>query len=77
MEIKVLGPGCQKCATMEKVVRETIAENGIDATVTKVSDIMDIMSYNVMVVPSLVVNEKVVIKGRVPTKEEVLKVLTQ
>jgi small redox-active disulfide protein 2 len=77
MEIKVLGPGCQKCTIMERVVRETIAENGIDATVTKVSDIMDIMSYNVMVVPSLVVDEKVVIKGRVPTKEEVLKVLTQ
>ena len=77
MEIKVLGPGCQKCTIMERVVRETLAENGIDAVVTKVSDIMDIMSYNVMVVPSLVVDEKVVIKGRVPTKDEVLKVLTQ
>ncbi len=77
MEIKVLGPGCQKCTIMEKVVRETIEENGIQATVTKVNDIMDIMSYNVMVVPSLVVDEKVVIKGRVPTKDEVLKVLTQ
>lgn len=77
MEIKVLGPGCQKCANMEKVVKETIQEYGIEATVTKVTDIIDIMSYNVMVVPAMVVNDKVVIKGRVPTKEEVIKVLTQ
>ncbi len=77
MEIKVLGPGCMKCKNMEKVVRETVEENGIAGTVTKVEDIMEIMTYGVMVTPALVVDGKVVIKGRVPTKDEVLKVLTQ
>lgn len=77
MEIKVLGPGCMKCKNMEKVVRETVEQNNITAQVSKVEDIMEIMNYGVMTTPALVVDGKVVIKGRVPTKDEVLKVLTQ
>lgn len=77
MEIKVLGPGCMKCKNMEKVVRETVENNGIDASITKVEDIMEIMNYGVMTTPAMVVDGKVVIKGRVPSKDEVLKVLTQ
>ena len=77
MEIKVLGPGCMKCKNMEKVVRETVEHNNIAAQVSKVEDIMEIMNYGVMTTPALVVDGKVVIKGRVPTKDEVLKVLTQ
>lgn len=75
MEIKVLGPGCAKCKNMEKVVRETVDSHGIEATVTKVEDIMEIMNYGVMTTPALVVDGKVVIKGRVPSGDEVLKVL--
>jgi small redox-active disulfide protein 2 len=77
MEIKVLGPGCMKCKNMEKVVRETVEQNNIAAQVSKVEDIMEIMNYGVMTTPALVVDGKVLIKGRVPTKDEVLKVLTQ
>lgn len=77
MEIKVLGPGCMKCKNMEKVVRETVEINEIDASITKIEDIMEIMNYGVMTTPALVVDGKVVIKGYVPSKDEVLKVLTQ
>jgi small redox-active disulfide protein 2 len=77
MDIKVLGPGCMKCKNMEKVVRETVEQNNIIAQVSKVEDIMEIMNYGIMTTPALVVDGKVVIKGYVPTKDEVLKVLTQ
>jgi len=66
-----------KCNNMEKVVRKTVEHNNITAQVSKVEDIMEIISYGVMTTPALVVDGKVVIKGRVPTKDEVLKVLTQ
>jgi len=75
MEIKVLGPGCPKCKSLEKTVREVVENNGIEATVSKVEDIMDIMAYGVMTTPALVVNGKVVIKGRVPSADEILKLI--
>lgn len=77
MEIKILGTGCPKCKALEKVTRDVVAENGIDATVSKVEEIIDIMKYGVMTTPALVVDGKVVIKGRVPSKEEVKLILTQ
>jgi small redox-active disulfide protein 2 len=76
MEIKILGTGCPKCKALEKVTRDVVAENGIDANVTKVEDIMDIIKFGVMTTPALVVDGKVVIKGRVPSKEEVKQLLT-
>jgi len=76
MEIKILGTGCPKCKALEKVTRDVVAENGIDANVTKVEDIMDIMKYGVMTTPALVVDGVVVMKGHVPSKEEVKKLLT-
>lgn len=76
MEIKILGPGCAKCKTLEKITREVVAELGSDATVSKVEDIMDIMNYGVMTTPALVVDEKVVIKGRVPSAKEIKEILT-
>jgi len=75
MEIKILGTGCSKCKTLEKLTREVVEQNGIDASVTKVEDIMDIMKYGVMSTPALVVNGEVVIKGRVPSAEEIKQVL--
>lgn len=75
MEIKILGTGCPKCKSLEKITREVIDKEHIDASVTKVEDIMAIMNYGVMSTPVLVVNEKVEIKGRVPSFDEIKQVL--
>jgi small redox-active disulfide protein 2 len=77
MEIKILGPGCPKCKTLDKITREVVEKHGINATITKVEDIMEIMKYGVMSTPALVVDEKVVIKGRVPSADEIKQLLTQ
>lgn len=77
MDIKILGPGCPKCKTLDKITREVVEKNGINATITKVEDIMEIMRYGVMSTPALVVDEKVVIKGRVPSADEIKHVLTK
>jgi len=70
--IKILGTGCPKCKSMTGVVKDVISENNIDATIEKVEDIMEIMKYNVMSTPALVIDDVITIKGRVPSKEEVL-----
>jgi small redox-active disulfide protein 2 len=77
MEIKVLGTGCPKCKALEKATREVVAESGIEANVTKVEDIMDIMSYGVSSTPALVVDGKVVLKGRLPSNSELKELLTK
>jgi len=75
MEIKILGTGCAKCKTLEQLTREVVSKNNIDATITKVEDIVEIMKYNIMTTPALVVNEKVVSKGRIPSAEEIKQLL--
>ncbi len=77
MEIKILGSGCSKCKTLEKLTREVVEQNGIDASISKVEDIMEIMKYGVMATPALVVDGKVMIKGRVPSSEEIKEALTK
>ena len=77
MDIKILGTSCPKCKTLEKLTRDVVEQNSIDATVTKIEDIMEIMKYGVMITPALVVNGKVEIKGRVPSAEEIKQVLTR
>jgi small redox-active disulfide protein 2 len=77
MEIKVLGTGCTKCKSLEKVTREVVSQLQLDATVTKVEDIMEIMSFGVMTTPALVVDGKVVVKGRVPDSAELKNLLTK
>jgi len=77
MEIKVLGTGCPKCKTLEKLTREVVETEGIDAIITKVEDIMDIMSYGVMMTPALVVDGKVMFKGRMPSVKEIKTILTK
>ena len=72
MEIKVLGPGCTKCSKTEKLVREVIQENGVDATIEKVSDMMQIASYGVFGTPSVIVDGEVKCTGKVPKKADVL-----
>jgi small redox-active disulfide protein 2 len=77
MEIKILGPGCPKCKTLEQLTRQVVEQNGIDATVTKVEDIVAIMNYGVMTTPALVIDGKVVLKGRVPSADELRKIITR
>ena len=75
MEIKVLGPGCSKCKTTYQVVEKIIKENNLDVKLTKVDDIMEMMNYNIMTTPAIVVDEVVKIKGKVPTESEVKEIL--
>ncbi len=75
MEIKILGTGCAKCKTTQEVVEKVVAESGIQATITKVEDIMDIMKYNIMSTPAVVVDEAIKIKGRVPSEADVRQAL--
>ncbi len=77
MEIKVLGTGCAGCKALEQAVRETVAEMNIDATVEKVEDIMEIMNYNVMAMPGLVVDGKVVSAGKKLSTKEIKAILTK
>jgi small redox-active disulfide protein 2 len=69
--IKILGTGCPSCISAEKVVTDVVSELNIDARIVKITDIMEIMAYDVMSTPAIVVDEKVVFKGRVPSKEDV------
>jgi small redox-active disulfide protein 2 len=76
MNIQVLGTGCPKCKTLEKITREVVAEAGIDANISKVEDIVEIMAFNILTTPALVVDGKVVLKGRIPSKSELKEILT-
>ncbi len=71
MEIKVLGPGCAKCNKTEKLIQEVIKESGADATVEKVTDIMEIASYGVLGTPSVIIDKEVKCAGKVPKKEDI------
>ena len=73
--IQILGTGCPKCQNLTNVVKDVVVENQLDASIEKVEDIVDIMKFNVMITPALVVDGNVVLKGRVPSKEEVLALL--
>lgn len=77
MDIKVLGTGCAKCKKLETVTKEVVAQNNLSATVTKVEDLFQIMQFGVMTTPALVVDGEVVVKGRVPSAEEIKNLLTK
>ena len=68
LEIKVLGSGCTNCVTLEKLCREVVAENAIEANIQKVTDFKEIAAYGIMSTPGLVINGKVVLSGKLPTK---------
>jgi len=72
MDIKILGPGCPKCKQTETIVREAVAESGVDASVEKVTDVMKIAGYGVFGTPAVVINGDVKSVGKIPKKEEVL-----
>jgi small redox-active disulfide protein 2 len=71
LNIKILGAGCANCKQVEKITRNILDEMALDAEVIKVTDYTEIMRYDVLSTPGLVVNEKVVCSGRIPTKGEV------
>lgn len=71
MEIKILGVGCANCKRLESIARQVVAEMGVEATITEVTDMADIVSHDIVTTPGLVINEKVVCSGRVPGKAEV------
>ena len=75
MEINVLGPGCAKCKSTYNVIEKVLKENNIDAKLTKVDDIMEMMNYNIMTTPAVVIDEVVKMKGQVPTESDVKKLL--
>ncbi len=74
--IKILGTGCAKCKATEQAARDAIAKNNIDATIEKVEDIQQIMEYNILSTPAVVVDEIVKIKGKVPSEAEILEALS-
>lgn len=76
MEIKVLGTGCARCKSLEKITKKAVEELNLDASVEKVEDIQKIMEYAVMRTPALVINDRVVLSGHVPKIAEIKDVLT-
>lgn len=75
MEVKVLGPGCTKCKTTYNVVEKVIKENNLDVALSKVDDIVEMMSYNILSTPAVVVDGEVKVKGRVPSEIEIKELL--
>ncbi|MCT4564879.1 MAG: thioredoxin family protein [Maledivibacter sp.] len=75
MDIKVLGSGCKKCTTLYDLVQEAVEEMGLSANTEKVTDFKDIVSYGVMKTPGLVIDGTVKVSGRVPSKDEIKKLL--
>ena len=75
MEIKVLGTGCSNCKTLEKLVYNVLAELDLEANVEKIEDIQKIMSYGIMSTPGLVINNKVVLSGKVPSSKELKEII--
>jgi small redox-active disulfide protein 2 len=76
MQVKVLGPGCAKCQQLEKTVREVVKEMGVDVQVEDIKDFKQIIQYPILSTPGLVIDEKLVVSGRVPTKAEVTTFIT-
>ena len=76
MIIKVLGPGCARCHQLEQTTREVVKELGIDAEIEDVKDVKKIMEYPILTTPGLVIDEKLVCSGRVPSKSEVTTFIT-
>lgn len=76
MIVKILGPGCANCHNLEKNTRTALADLGLDATVEAVTDYGDIAGYGIMKTPGLVVDEEVLVSGRVPKPAEIAELLS-
>ncbi len=76
LNIKILGSGCTNCKKLEALTRQAVEQLAIEAEITKVTDYTDIMAYNIMSTPGLVINEKIVSYGRIPSPAEITTFLT-
>lgn len=75
--IKILGTGCPKCKSLDKMTRKAIEEMNIEAEVEKVEDIVKIMEYGILATPGLVINGEVKLSGRLPSEKELKSLLNQ
>jgi len=73
MKLEILGTGCPKCKKLTELITESVNELGITAEIIKVNKISDIMNYGVMITPALAIDSKVVVAGRIPSKDEIKK----
>ena len=72
MEIKICGPGCANCTKAENIVKEAVAEAGIDAEIHKITDFAEMAKLGVLSTPAIIVNGKIMCVGKVPSKKEVI-----
>lgn len=77
IEIKILGTGCPKCSSLERITKKVVSEAGIEANIEKVEDIMEIMKYGIISTPGLVVEGEVKVSGRLPSEKEIKTFITQ
>lgn len=75
MEIKVLGAGCAKCKATYAIIEKVVKAHNIDVSLVKVEDVMELLNYNIMTTPAVVIDKEVKLKGHVPTENEVKKIL--
>jgi small redox-active disulfide protein 2 len=76
LTVKILGSGCANCKRLEAITHQVVDQMGLEAKIVKVTEFSDIMAYNIMSTPGLVINEKLVSAGRIPTTAEVTTWLT-
>jgi small redox-active disulfide protein 2 len=76
MNIKILGTGCAKCHQLENLTKDVLKEMGINASIEEVKDIKKIMEYPILTTPGLVINEELVVSGRVPDKARLTQLIT-
>jgi len=75
MEIKVVGTGCAKCNKLEETVKEALKDLNVEAEVSKISDLKDIAKTGILMTPGLIIDGKVKLSGKVPSKEEAIKII--
>jgi small redox-active disulfide protein 2 len=71
LNIKILGSGCANCKRLEAITRKVVADLGLEAELEKITDYAEIMKYPILSTPGLVVNEKLVSAGRIPSEEQI------
>ncbi len=77
MIVKILGPGCMKCKTLKKLVKEVLEEKKIEAEVIEVKDFAEILKYPIIFTPSLIINEEIKIQGKIPSKNDLIKIFEE
>lgn len=77
MKIEILGTGCPKCKKLMELTIEAVNETGVNAEIKKVDQINDIINYGVMITPALAVDGKVLVAGKIPSKEEIKNWITK